>query len=353
MPPALVVFLTALGAALLLTPLARKLALASGWVAIPSARGVHQEPTPLLGGVAIFGAFVLAAAVGALMTPESAGADAFGFRRFVGYFSGAAVIFAMGVIDDRIDLSWFSKLLGQIVAAVLLLASDTAGDIFLLSPVGLIFGLLWLVGLTNAMNFLDNMDGLCAGISAVMAAAFAALAFLGGQPGTALLALAVCGAALGFLRSNFPPAKIFLGDGGSLFLGYSLASLGVMITRDHSFSWPLLIPVIAVAYPIFDISFVSITRYRRGQSLAQGGKDHSSHRLARIVGGGRATALVTYLICAALGAVAVGLRVLEQPAATVASVVALFALFVAFGAQLCRRAPVPEPAPPSSDAVVS
>ena len=136
---------------------------------------MHREPTPLLGGAAIFGAFVIATGLAALLS------DGFGFGRFLGYFSGASVIFVMGVIDDRFDLSWFSKLLGQIVAAVLLLASENAGDIFLLTPLGLVLGLLWLVGLTNAMNFLDNMDGVCAGISAVMAAAFAALAAMAGQ----------------------------------------------------------------------------------------------------------------------------------------------------------------------------
>ncbi|MCA9750938.1 MAG: undecaprenyl/decaprenyl-phosphate alpha-N-acetylglucosaminyl 1-phosphate transferase [Gemmatimonadetes bacterium] len=328
--------------------MARRLAVVTGWVAQPSARGIHRQTTPLMGGVAIFAAFVLASAVAAFLSPD------FAFRRFLGYFAGATVIFVMGVIDDRLDLSWFSKLLGQIVAAVLLLASENAGDILLLTPVGLVLGLFWLVGLTNAMNFLDNMDGLCAGIAATMALAFAVLALLAGQPGTVLISLALAGAAIGFLRFNFHPASIFLGDGGSLFLGYSLASLGVMITRDLDFSWDLLVPVVAVSYPIFDITFVSVTRYLRGQSLAEGGKDHTSHRLARLLGGARPTAFATYLICAATGGLAIVLGLTGIPALTIAAVGVLAVVFWGFGARLCRLAPVPErTSPADAEAAVS
>jgi UDP-GlcNAc:undecaprenyl-phosphate GlcNAc-1-phosphate transferase len=263
-------------------------------------------------------------------------------RRILGFLGGAALIFVMGVVDDRVDLSWFSKLLGQIVAAVLLLASDNTGG-FVLTPGGLVLSLLWLVGLANALNFLDNMDGICAGISAVIAAAVAGLALLAGQPGTALLAIAVGGATLGYLRWNFPPAKIFLGDGGSLFLGYSLASLGLMTTRPMGFSIDLLIPVIALAYPIFDITFVSITRVSRGQSLTQGGRDHSTHRLNRVLGGPRATAAAVYAICAGLGGVALALQAIDFAPATFVAFLGVVFAFVGFGARLCRRAPVPEP----------
>jgi UDP-GlcNAc:undecaprenyl-phosphate GlcNAc-1-phosphate transferase len=263
-------------------------------------------------------------------------------ERLLGFLGGATLIFVMGVVDDRLDLSWFSKLLGQIVAAVLLLASENSGGIFLLTPIGLVLALLWLVGLTNALNFLDNMDGLCAGISAVTALTFAGLALLAGQTGTAILALAVAGAAAGFLRFNFPPASIFLGDGGSLFLGYALASLGIMTSPKGEFSVSLLVPVIAIAYPIFDITFVSVTRYARGQSLAQGGKDHTSHRIARVTGGARPTAWITYAICAGLGIVALGLRVLSFTPATVVAFVGVAFGLLGFGVRLCRRAPVPD-----------
>ncbi|GJM44412.1 MAG: undecaprenyl-phosphate alpha-N-acetylglucosaminyl 1-phosphate transferase [Gemmatimonadota bacterium] len=332
----LLTLITALAGALLLTPVARRVALRTGYVAWPSGRGVHREPTPVLGGVAIFFAFLIAVGVGASLS------GALTTGRMLGYLGGATLIFIMGVVDDRVDLSWFSKLLGQIVAAVLLLASENAGGIFLLSPIGLVLALLWLVGLTNALNFLDNMDGLCAGIAAIIAFTFAGLALLSGQLGTAVLAVAVAGAAIGFLRFNFPPGSIFLGDGGSLFLGYSLASLGIMTAERGEFSYSLLVPVIAIAYPIFDISFVSVTRYARGQSLAQGGRDHSSHRLARILGSDGATAWVTYGICAALGILAIVLQALSFAPATLVGFLGVAFALMAFGVRLCRLAPVPD-----------
>ena len=336
--PVLVAFLIALAGGWLLTPLFRLLARRTGFLAYPSARGVHVEPTPLLGGAAIFAAFLLAVLVGGALSEDLS------TRRMIGFLAGGALVFTMGVIDDKIDLSWFSKLIGQIVAAVLLLASDNTGGL-VLTPGGLVLALFWLVGLANALNFLDNMDGICAGISVVIAGSIAGLALLAGQPGTALLAAAIGGGALGYLRWNFPPAKIFLGDGGSLFLGYSLASLGLMTTRPMGFTTDLLIPVIVLAYPIFDITFVSVTRVSRGQSLTQGGRDHSSHRLNRIVGGPRATAISIYAICAILGGITLALqRIGFAPATVVAFLVVLFG-FVGFGARLCRDAPVPDPAP--------
>jgi UDP-GlcNAc:undecaprenyl-phosphate GlcNAc-1-phosphate transferase len=289
---------------------------------------------PLLGGVAIFFAFVIGIGVGgsfhALLPPTPT----------LGFLGGAILIFTMGVIDDRIVLGWFSKLLGQIVAAVLLLASLNGEGAFLLSPPGLVLSLLWVVGLTNAMNFLDNMDGICAGIAACVSLAFVGLAVLGGQMETAVIAAAVGGACVGFLRFNFPPARIFLGDGGSLFLGYSLAALGVLSTRQTEFSLSLLVPVAILAYPIFDITFVSITRYARGQSLTQGGKDHTSHRLARIKGSDRLTAIAIYGICASLGALALVLQHLSFPPGTVVALFAVFFGFLGFGLRLARQAPV-------------
>lgn len=297
---------------------------------------MHRTPTPLLGGVAIYCAFVAALGVGGAFSGAVSPGRVFGF------FGGASLVFALGVIDDRIVLGWFSKLLGQIVAATLLLASENSGDLFLLSPLGVAFGLLWLVGLANAMNFLDNMDGLCAGIAAVASLTFIVLATLAGDPGTAIFAAATAGATIGFLRFNFPPAKIFLGDGGSLFLGYTLASLGVMTARELDFSMGLAVPVMALAYPIFDISFVSVTRVARGQSLTQGGRDHTSHRLHRILGTSRATAWAIYGICALLGSVAIALDIVAFAPVTVVAALSVAFAFVAFGIRLCRRAPVPD-----------
>jgi UDP-GlcNAc:undecaprenyl-phosphate GlcNAc-1-phosphate transferase len=316
-----------------------------GFLAHPSSRGVHREPTPLLGGVAIFAAFALALAVGALVSRVGAVTPTLGF------LAGGTLIFVMGIIDDKHDLSWFSKLLGQIIAAVLLLASGNTGGVFFFSPLGLVLSLVWVVGLTNAMNFLDNMDGVCAGITAVVALTFVGLGLLSGDTAMAVIAAALCGASFGFLRFNFHPARIFLGDGGSLFLGYSLGSLGLKSIGHSDLSLSLLVPVVALAYPIFDITFVSVTRSARGQSLTQGGKDHTSHRLARIKHGTRLTAVAIYGICAALGVIALVLQRLSfAPATVVGFLVVVFGLF-AFGIRLARLAPVPESVPPPRAAV--
>jgi len=319
-----------------LTPVFRRVAVATGFVAVPSSRGIHRTPTPLLGGAAVFVAFLVALGAGGGL------AESVSRARAVGFLGGASLVFALGVIDDRIVLGWFSKLLGQIVAALLLLASDNGGGTFLLSPLGLALSLVWIVGLANAMNFLDNMDGLCAGIAMVAATSFAILGVASGDPGTAIFGAATAGATLGFLRFNFPPARIFLGDGGSLFLGYALGSLGVMTARNLDFSLDLLVPVVVLAYPIFDITFVSVTRVSRGQSLTQGGRDHTSHRLARLVGTARATAWTIYAICAAAGLVAIGLEFLAFAPATVVAVLGVAFALAGFGVRLCRRAPVPD-----------
>jgi UDP-GlcNAc:undecaprenyl-phosphate GlcNAc-1-phosphate transferase len=328
-------FAVAFVAATLLTPICRRVAHQTGFLAHPSSRGVHERSTPLLGGVAIFFAFVTALAAARALAGAAHGP-------IFGFLGGGALIFVMGVIDDKLDLSWFSKLLGQIVAAVLLLASESEGGSFFLTPSGLVLSLFWVVGIANAMNFLDNMDGICAGIAVVVSASFAALAILTGQWHVAVLAAALAGASAGFLRYNFHPARIFLGDGGSLFLGYSLASISLMIMRETDFSVSTVVPVIALAYPVFDITYVSVTRSSRGQSLAQGGKDHSSHRLARVLGGAPATAWVIYGICVALGAVALLLNRIAFAPATVVAATAVFFAFVAFGIHLSRAAPVPD-----------
>ena len=315
------------------------MAVHTGFVAHPSSRGVHREPTPLLGGVAIFVSFLVALAGGVAVRGVE------GLMPILGFLGGGLLIFVMGVIDDKIDLSWFSKLLGQIVAAVLLLASGNTGGVFFLSPPGLVLSLVWIVGLTNAMNFLDNMDGVCTGIAAVVSLSFVGLGLMSGDTEMAALAAALCGASLGFLRLNFHPARIFLGDAGSLFLGYSLAALGLKHIGHSELSVALLVPVVALAYPIFDITFVSVTRSVRGQSLTQGGKDHTSHRLARIKHGTRPTALAIYGICAGLGVVALLLeRLAFAPAIVVGFLAVVFGLF-AFGLRLARLAPVPEASP--------
>lgn len=321
-----------------MTPVFRSIARSTGFVAVPSGRGVHREPTPLLGGAALYVGCLAGILAGAL----ASGTLQLGSTRILGFLAGATIVFVMGILDDRYNLGWFSKLLVQLVAAVILLAGHNVGPLPLMTPVGLLLSLLWIVGLANAMNFLDNMDGMAAGIAFVIALSLAGLALVGGSVDVAFLAAALAGAALGFLRYNFHPASIFLGDAGSLLLGYLLASAGLAVARPQAELVELLIPVIALGYPIFDITFVSVTRALRGQHLTQGGKDHTSHRLARITGDTRKTALIVYALCAGLGVAACALQVLNFDPATFVASVAIFWFFIWFGLKLCREAPVPE-----------
>ena len=170
LPAVVASLLLALVASLVLTPLCRRIAVRTGFVAHPSARGVHQESTRRS-----WGAWRSFSRPASGSRPDRGGIGALSKTPNLGFLGGGLLIFVMGIIDDRADLSWFSKLLGQIVAAVLLLASANSAGLFLFSPLGLVLSLVWVVGLTNAMNFLDNMDGICAGISGVAALAFVGL----------------------------------------------------------------------------------------------------------------------------------------------------------------------------------
>lgn len=324
--------------ALLATPVARRVAIATDFLAYPSGRGVHERATPLLGGVAVVAGFLAGGLAGWALLGDPPGS------RFLGFVVGALLVSTMGVVDDRVNLSWFPKLLGQVVAAVIFLASGGPGDAFFATPIWIVLSLIWIVGLTNAMNFLDNMDGVSPGITAVAALAFVFLGMSMGRPWIAIGAAALCGASIGFVRYNFSPASIFLGDGGSLFLGYALGCSGWIIAWGAETPAALLVPVLVLSYPVFDITLVSVTRYARGQSLTQGGRDHSSHRLCRILAGPRATALTIYGVCLLSCAVAVLLDALAFDPATVTLSAAVLFSYIGFGLFLCRRAPVPESA---------
>ncbi len=245
-----------------------------GFVAKPNQRRWHRTPTALLGGVAIFAAFV------------------FGFLVFVPREPGhwmlmacATAMFLVGLADDLIGVKPYTKLLAQIVIATLLLAFGATIPFSSSEPLNLLIMLTWLVGITNAMNLLDNMDGLCAGI-AVIAGLFRLLfCALEGHPAGVATALVFIAAVAGFLLFNFNPASIFMGDSGSLFIGFLLAGLSVSAMHSNaarSMFAVLFFPVLSLAIPIFDTTLVTITRHFSGRPISEGGRDHSSHRLVAI-----------------------------------------------------------------------
>ena len=281
------------------TPVARRLAHQFGVLDQPNARKVHVKPTPLLGGVAIYSAFVLA-----LLFLG----DRFYVNQVVGIFVGASFVSFLGLVDDSRGLHPLIKLGGQIVAALILVLSGVYADIFPGNGLDVALTVLWVVGITNAMNLLDNMDGLSGGLAAIAAAFFMVLAGLSHQYLVGALAAALLGACIGFLRYNFNPASIFMGDSGSLFLGFVLAATAIKLRFPSNVvlvTW--MIPVLVLGLPIFDTTLVFISRLRRGLNpLTTPGKDHISHRLARLMGGSRREAVLTcYLLAGAFGLIAI------------------------------------------------
>ena len=302
----LLIFLSALLFAVGATPVARRVALTLGIIDHPDSRKVHTSPIPLLGGVAIYASCVVALAV--------FGSE-FYIAQLVGIFLGATWVSFLGIWDDWRGLRPMLKLGGQVLAALILIATGVQVE-FLHDPaLNVALTVFWVVGITNAMNLLDNMDGLSGGVAAIAAAWFALLSIENGQVLVASMSLALLGAALGFLIYNFNPASIFMGDGGSLFLGFLLAAVAIKLRfLGHSDSITWMIPVLLLGVPIFDTTLVVISRLRRGVNpLTTPGRDHFSHRLVHLGLTPRRAVLTIYAVGAVLGALAFAVQFASLP----------------------------------------
>ena len=338
MPAGLLAFLIALFASLTLTVPVRALAIRVGMVDLPGPRKVHLRPIPLLGGLAMYGA-VLLAVLFTFNGPARA--------QIVGILTGATVVAIVGILDDRGLLHHQIKLfVGMPVAACILLATGIHAQVFeflLRGHAGYVLDALltvfFVVGITASFSILDHMDGLCAGVAAVASIFFALLAYLNGQTLVTTLAAAVLGAATGFLRWNFKPAKIFMGDGGAMFLGFLMATLGLKLRLDranHISAW--LVPILILGVTIFDTTLVTISRSRRGLlPFATPGKDHAAHRLSNLGLGHRGAVLTMYLLGLVSGGTAVLVSFLQSRASLVVAGLALFAVLV--GVLFLERAP--------------
>lgn len=275
------------------TPLVRYAALQLGILDHPSARKIHRAPVPLMGGAAIYIAFIAALAL-------------WGERSYinevVGIFVGATLVSLVGALDDSRGVGSYFKLLFQVVAACILVFSGVQVRLFD-GFLDIVLTLFWVVGVTNAFNLLDNMDGLSSGAATISAAFFTLLAAMSDQYLVGTLAAALCGACIGFLVYNWNPARVFMGDTGSLFIGFLLAAVGIKLrfpANTASITW--MIPILVLALPIFDTALVCISRLRRGKNpLTTAGKDHVSHRLALRTGSQREAVLLCYLITGGTG----------------------------------------------------
>jgi len=345
----LLAFLIALSASLLLTVPVRALAIRVGMVDLPGPRKVHLQPIPLLGGLAIYGA-VMIAIFSAFDGPARA--------QSVGIVTGATLVAAVGFMDDRGWLHHQIKLfVAMPLAAVILLASGVHANVFETVVGGAVgywldaaLTIVWVVGITASFSILDHMDGLCAGVAAMASAFFAILAYLNGQTVVTILAAAILGAASGFLRWNFKPAKIFMGDGGAMFLGFLMAALALKLRVEHATnlaSW--LAPLLILSPTIFDTTLVTISRSRRGLlPFATPGKDHSAHRLANLGLGQRGAVLAMYLAGALCGGVGILVTYLTTLQAAILGAVVFVLMWP--GILLLERAPYEKQKTPNNTA---
>ena len=289
------------------TPLSVRLAWAIGWLDHPEARKLHTSATALLGGAAVALSTVLAWTV--LHAVRPAGFEALPLPLLVGLL----LAIGLGLWDDRFGLGPLPKLLVQIACAVLLLLAAGVPDLGIPKPVTAALAVFVTVALMNACNFLDNMNGMLGGIAALTLAAFAAIGLSGGDARFAPAQLALAGACAGFLPWNFPRAKTFLGDAGSLVLGYSLAASLLLALQSAPRGWSLLGPPLLLAYPAFDMIFVVIRRVMEGRRIEQGGRDHTNHRLASLIQCPKRTVLLIWCSTAALCASGFALSRVQQP----------------------------------------
>jgi UDP-GlcNAc:undecaprenyl-phosphate GlcNAc-1-phosphate transferase len=294
--------------ALALTPLAIRVAWATGYLDHPEARKLHTHATALLGGVAVFVAAVGAWAVVVRTGDRGAGAQA------PVLLAGALVALTLGLVDDRFGMRPSVKLAGQALAAALLLSSGATPELGLPAAAEVVLTLVALVALMNAVNFLDNMNGMVGGLAAIALAGFGAASAGAGEPGLAAAQFALAGACAGFLPWNFPRARLFLGDAGSLLLGYSLGASAVLAMGHAPSAWSRLGPPLVLAYPAFDLLFVVVNRLREGRRVYEGGKDHSNHRIARVLKCPTRTVLILWLTGAALCASGIAILLLNRPA---------------------------------------
>lgn len=326
----LTAFFAALLAALLVTPLVRALAWRAGALARPDARRTHAEPTAQWGGLAIF----LAVAFAALLwrqpalsdfrqlAPSSTPADVQAVKQTVHlstiFFGCGFLMLLLGMADDRFEFKPHWKFLGQILIVFLLWFGGvkiqtlpfSSGTQPLSDSVSLLLTMVWVLGLTNALNFIDGVDGLASGIAAIGAAS---LVFIeaGKAPWAAAVAASISGASLGFLRYNFPPARIFLGDAGSLLLGFWLAVVALTAASKTAAATTLLLPMLVLGVPLFDTLWAITRRALAGKPIWRADRGHLHHRLLARGYSAKRVLLVLYSASILLGVMAVALTKLR------------------------------------------
>lgn len=286
-------------ASLGLTPLSRQIAMRMGVVDKPSQRKIHQGQMPLMGGLAIYVAFAISLL---LFSPPQY------LIELGAVLSGAASLAFIGFLDDRFILGTRIRLYVMFFASCVLIIAGIQIRLFGTPLLDWPLTVIWVIAITNAVNFLDNMDGLAAGLSSIAAGFFMFIAFTEGLTLVSSLAAALLGSAVGFLIYNFNPASTFMGDMGALVLGFVLAVLGIKLefgSQPPSITW--MVPVLVLALPIFDINLVVITRLLEKRAITDAGKDHTSHRIMTLGFSQRQTLFILYGACILFGSIALAI----------------------------------------------
>ena len=317
-------FTCALMLSLFFAPIIIRLAPKFGYVAKPNQFRWHKNTTALLGGVGIYITFLI---------------STFSFvkidKSILGLLTASSLIFLLGLVDDVFHIKPQLKLIGQILASCIILAFGITFEIVPVRWIVLPLTIFWIVGITNAFNLLDNMDGLACGIAFISSAFLFTYSLISGSHTLALLSVILAGASLGFLKYNFYPARIFMGDCGSQFLGMAIAIIAVIGTARHisNLIVTMAIPVLILGVPIFDTTFVALMRKFRGQPISRGGKDHTSHRLVFLGLSERKTVMLLYLLSILFGLIAllyarIDIIVVSILAVLTVIVVFIFAVFL-------------------------
>jgi len=307
-------FVSALTIALIATPLIKKLALAVGAVSIPNHRSVHTKPMPLMGGLAIFVSFLVVYLAVALSVGH------YDLKVMIGLLVGGGIIVLVGAYDDRHNISPKLKLLGQVAAASVVTSCGLYvnyvqlpfGDAINVYPwVGVVITILWIVGVSNAVNLIDGLDGLAGGVCAIGTFTIMVLAIVTSNWSVALLSAVLLGSIVGFLFFNFHPASIFMGDTGSLFLGFSLATLSVLGFKS-AVAISFLVPILILGVPLSDTFLAIVRRKLNNKPISVADKGHLHHCLMEMGFNTRKTVIIIYGVAAVFGSCAMLLSQTKQ-----------------------------------------
>ena len=330
MPIYIWAFVVAMIVALLVTPLVILLAKKTGAMDAPNARKVHKKPIPRIGGLAIYAGFMAAI----IFVAIKFGLNGEMIKETVGLTFSGSLIVALGLLDDYKNLPAKLKLLGQICAAAVLVlifniridfVTDPFGDYIYLEWFAIPATMFWLVGLTNTVNLIDGLDGLAAGVAAIASFTILLVALEQNFILVAVMTAALAGAAVGFLKYNFNPAQIFMGDTGSMFLGFMLAGISVTGAVKSVATIALIVPIFALGLPILDTTFAIVRRLRGGVPIFKPDKGHLHHRLLGVGFTQCQAVLLMYVISALFGLSAIALT-------AVSCKIAVLILFVVFAA---------------------